>query len=120
MHAIVDGRKEKLGNFRVEPPGLFRGRGQHPKMGKLKVRRSVTKRAGGVREGQEEAPRGSMRGSRAVRARARLARAPSLRRGRLLLTFARVAGLDAGAHHARGHHIEHVEEGEGAARAGPG
>ena len=29
---------EKLGNFRVEPPGLFRGRGQHPKMGKLKAR----------------------------------------------------------------------------------
>ena len=38
LHAIVDGRKEKLGNFRVEPPGLFRGRGQHPKMGKLKTR----------------------------------------------------------------------------------
>ena len=36
--AVVDGRKEKLGNFRVEPPGLFRGRGQHPKMGKLKAR----------------------------------------------------------------------------------
>ena len=38
IHAIVDGRKEKLGNFRVEPPGLFRGRGAHPKMGKLKAR----------------------------------------------------------------------------------
>jgi DNA topoisomerase-1 len=37
--ATIDGRKEKVGNFRVEPPGLFRGRGQHPKMGKLKVRR---------------------------------------------------------------------------------
>tara|TARA_B110001452_G_scaffold42271_1_gene32427 strand:+ start:859 stop:2181 length:1323 start_codon:yes stop_codon:yes gene_type:complete len=36
--AIVDGRKEKLGNFRVEPPGLFRGRGEHPKMGHLKAR----------------------------------------------------------------------------------
>ncbi|CAA0829184.1 DNA topoisomerase 1 [Striga hermonthica] len=36
--AIVDGVKEKVGNFRVEPPGLFRGRGEHPKMGKLKKR----------------------------------------------------------------------------------
>ncbi|GLT66609.1 hypothetical protein SLA2020_389660 [Shorea laevis] len=38
MWAIVDGVKEKVGNFRVEPPGLFRGRGEHPKMGKLKNR----------------------------------------------------------------------------------
>lgn len=35
---IVDGHKQKIANFRVEPPGLFRGRGQHPKMGKLKKR----------------------------------------------------------------------------------
>ncbi|KAG6495093.1 hypothetical protein ZIOFF_042884 [Zingiber officinale] len=32
MWAIVDGVKEKVGNFRVEPPGLFRGRGEHPKV----------------------------------------------------------------------------------------
>ncbi|KAG2398171.1 DNA topoisomerase 1 beta [Vigna angularis] len=38
MWAMVDGVKEKVGNFRVEPPGLFRGRGEHPKMGKLKKR----------------------------------------------------------------------------------
>ncbi|KAG0742352.1 hypothetical protein G6F58_005853 [Rhizopus delemar] len=38
MTAIVDGRKEKVGNFRIEPPGLFRGRGSHPKTGKLKTR----------------------------------------------------------------------------------
>ncbi|OEL32456.1 DNA topoisomerase 1 [Dichanthelium oligosanthes] len=38
MWAVVDGVKEKVGNFRVEPPGLFRGRGDHPKMGKLKRR----------------------------------------------------------------------------------
>jgi DNA topoisomerase-1 len=37
-YALVDGVKEKVGNFRVEPPGLFRGRGEHPKMGKLKKR----------------------------------------------------------------------------------
>jgi len=37
-HCVLDGRKEKVGNFRVEPPGLFRGRGDHPKKGALKVR----------------------------------------------------------------------------------
>ena len=36
--ALVDGYKEKVGNFRVEPPGLFRGRGKHPKTGRLKQR----------------------------------------------------------------------------------
>ena len=36
--AVVDGRQEQVGNFRVEPPGLFRGRGEHPKMGKIKAR----------------------------------------------------------------------------------
>ncbi|KOX76410.1 DNA topoisomerase 1 [Melipona quadrifasciata] len=35
---IIDGHKEKIGNFKIEPPGLFRGRGEHPKMGKLKRR----------------------------------------------------------------------------------
>ncbi|KAJ2999594.1 hypothetical protein NUW54_g6916 [Trametes sanguinea] len=34
----LDGRKEKVGNFRIEPPGLFRGRGDHPKKGALKLR----------------------------------------------------------------------------------
>ncbi|KAJ3443477.1 DNA topoisomerase [Anaeramoeba flamelloides] len=37
-YAMVDGRKEKIGNFRVEPPGLFRGRGKHPFTGKVKAR----------------------------------------------------------------------------------
>ena len=36
--AIIDGHKEKIGNFKIEPPGLFRGRGEHPKMGTLKKR----------------------------------------------------------------------------------
>ena len=35
--ASIDGRREKVGNFRIEPPGLFRGRGDHPKTGTLKV-----------------------------------------------------------------------------------
>uniref|UniRef100_A0A914IB77 DNA topoisomerase I n=1 Tax=Globodera rostochiensis TaxID=31243 RepID=A0A914IB77_GLORO len=36
--AMLDGYKQKIGNFRIEPPGLFRGRGDHPKMGSLKKR----------------------------------------------------------------------------------
>ncbi|CAG8602219.1 21701_t:CDS:10, partial [Racocetra persica] len=37
-YCLLDGRKEKVGNFRIEPPGLFRGRGAHPKTGSLKFR----------------------------------------------------------------------------------
>lgn len=35
---VVDGKVQKVANFRTEPPGLFRGRGDHPKMGRLKKR----------------------------------------------------------------------------------
>jgi DNA topoisomerase-1 len=35
---VIDGHKEKIGNWKIEPPGLFRGRGDHPKMGRLKKR----------------------------------------------------------------------------------
>jgi DNA topoisomerase-1 len=45
LHAIVDGRREKAGNFRAEPPGLFRGRGEHPRKGTLKVSYSISNRA---------------------------------------------------------------------------
>lgn len=38
MYCLWDGRKQKVGNFRVEPPSLFRGRGEHPKTGKVKTR----------------------------------------------------------------------------------
>jgi DNA topoisomerase-1 len=38
MYCMWDGRKQKVGNFRVEPPGLFRGRGEHPKTGRIKKR----------------------------------------------------------------------------------
>lgn len=38
MYCKWDGRKEKVGNFRVEPPSLFRGRGEHPKTGTVKRR----------------------------------------------------------------------------------
>lgn len=36
--AVLNGRREKVGNYRIEPPGLFRGRGEHPKTGTLKTR----------------------------------------------------------------------------------
>ncbi|KAM6946120.1 DNA topoisomerase I, mitochondrial [Aplochiton taeniatus] len=35
---LLDGHKERIGNFKIEPPGLFRGRGEHPKQGVLKRR----------------------------------------------------------------------------------
>lgn len=38
MFCMWDGRKQKVGNFRVEPPSLFRGRGEHPKTGHVKSR----------------------------------------------------------------------------------
>jgi DNA topoisomerase I len=38
LHAIVDGAKEKMANFVIEPPTLFKGRGEHPKAGLLKAR----------------------------------------------------------------------------------
>lgn len=36
--AIVDGKKQPVGNFRVEPPGIFMGRGCNPKLGTIKRR----------------------------------------------------------------------------------
>jgi len=36
--AIVDGALTKVANTLIEPPGLFRGRGEHPKAGFLKPR----------------------------------------------------------------------------------
>lgn len=37
-YSLVDDHLEKVGNYNMEPPGAFRGRGEHPKMGKLKQR----------------------------------------------------------------------------------
>ena len=34
---LIDKHKERIGNFKIEPPGLFRGRGDHPKQGRIKV-----------------------------------------------------------------------------------
>ena len=38
QYCTWDGRKQKVGNFKVEPPSLFRGRGEHPKTGHVKTR----------------------------------------------------------------------------------
>ena len=37
-YCLIDGNIQKTGNFVVEPPSLFRGRGLHPKMGSVKMR----------------------------------------------------------------------------------
>jgi DNA topoisomerase-1 len=37
-YCLWDGKKEEVANYRVEPPGLFRGRGEHPLRGTLKQR----------------------------------------------------------------------------------
>jgi len=36
--ATLDGKRIALGNYTIEPPGLFMGRGKHPLRGSLKVR----------------------------------------------------------------------------------
>ena len=36
--AYVDDKPQPVGNFMMEPPGIFIGRGCHPKMGKIKTR----------------------------------------------------------------------------------
>uniref|UniRef100_W5LKP9 DNA topoisomerase I n=2 Tax=Astyanax mexicanus TaxID=7994 RepID=W5LKP9_ASTMX len=35
---MLDHHRERIGNFKIEPPALFRGRGEHPKQGMLKKR----------------------------------------------------------------------------------
>ena len=37
-YMLVDGNCQKVGNYVVEPPSLFRGRGLHPRMGSVKMR----------------------------------------------------------------------------------
>lgn len=36
--ALINGKEEEVGNFRIEPPGLFIGRGDNPNIGKIKRR----------------------------------------------------------------------------------
>lgn len=35
---LIDGVTEKVANYNIEPPGIFRGRGEHPHAGKIKSR----------------------------------------------------------------------------------
>lgn len=37
-YCVIDGSKETVGNFKLEPPGIFLGRGEHPKIGSVKKR----------------------------------------------------------------------------------
>ena len=36
--AVVDGKEQSVGNYKLEPPGIFIGRGCHPKIGTIKPR----------------------------------------------------------------------------------
>ena len=38
LFATIDDKKEKIGNFKIEPPGIFIGRGCHPLLGSIKPR----------------------------------------------------------------------------------
>lgn len=38
IYCMIDGLQEKVSNFMIEPPGIFRGRGEHPHAGKIKNR----------------------------------------------------------------------------------
>ena len=37
-NCIIDGAQQKVGNYKIEPPGIFLGRGNHPKIGMIKKR----------------------------------------------------------------------------------
>jgi len=37
-YCYIDGIKQNIGNYKIEPPGIFLGRGNHPKTGHIKKR----------------------------------------------------------------------------------
>lgn len=37
-YCIINGGQMKIGNYKIEPPGIFLGRGDHPKLGMIKTR----------------------------------------------------------------------------------
>ena len=37
-YCIIDGVQQQVGNYKIEPPGIFLGRGSHPKIGMIKKR----------------------------------------------------------------------------------
>ena len=97
-HCIIDGRKEKVGNFRVEPPGLYRGRGEHPKKGTLKVVYCVCMRRRGVDTERALFRNASaQRTSRSTSARACPSRSPMYRaNGKTFSTTTRSPGSPLG------------------------
>lgn len=38
MYCVINGGRMKVGNYKIEPPGIFLGRGDHPKLGMIKKR----------------------------------------------------------------------------------
>lgn len=38
QYCVIDGSRQKVGNYKIEPPGIFLGRGTHPKIGMIKRR----------------------------------------------------------------------------------
>lgn len=38
MYCVIDSLQQKVGNYKIEPPGIFLGRGSHPKIGRIKKR----------------------------------------------------------------------------------
>jgi DNA topoisomerase-1 len=37
-YCMVNGSRMRVGNYKIEPPGIFIGRGNHPKIGRIKKR----------------------------------------------------------------------------------
>ena len=37
-YCMINGGRMKVGNYKIEPPGIFLGRGDHPKLGRIKTR----------------------------------------------------------------------------------
>ena len=37
-YCMINGGRMKVGNYKIEPPGIFLGRGEHPKLGRIKTR----------------------------------------------------------------------------------
>ena len=52
--ALLDGHVEKVGNFRMEPPSLFRGRGKHPRTGSGQAKDGADRVA--INVGRDRAP----------------------------------------------------------------
>eukprot|EP01124_Arcella_intermedia_P036558 TRINITY_DN9603_c0_g1_i1.p1 TRINITY_DN9603_c0_g1~~TRINITY_DN9603_c0_g1_i1.p1 ORF type:complete len:388 (+),score=95.19 TRINITY_DN9603_c0_g1_i1:260-1423(+) len=52
-YAVLDGQRVAIGNYQTDPPGLFIGRGQHPKAGRFKHRIQPEQVTLNIGEGEE-------------------------------------------------------------------